>query len=211
MFIIKFLSVVSIITVHCAAQGARATGNISDIDLLSVNQDNQCPLLFHYDNETEQCKCLGSLFHAIEPVVTCDSDRAMLSYNFCVMYKEESSTISLTFCSYFELNGHNISEPGFITLPENISELNNYMCGPMNRKGLVCSECIDGYGPSVTSPKFICSNCSNAWYSVPLYLLLELGPVTIFFLIVLIFQLNLTSAPMISLNLSFTAILLLLL
>ena len=198
MFIIKFLSVVSIITVHCAAQGARAIGNISGIDLLSVNQDNKCPLLFHYDNETEKCECLGSLFHAIEPVVTCDSGRAMLSYNFCVTYKEEISTISLAFCPYFELNGHNISEPGFITLPENISELNNYMCGPMNRKGLVCSECIDGYGPSVTSPKFICSNCSNAWYSVPIYLLLELGPVTVFFLIVLIFQFNLTSAPMIS-------------
>ena len=66
----------------------------------------------------------------------------------------------------------------------------------MNRKGLVCSECIDGYGPSVISPKFRCSDCSNPWYGVPLYLLLELVPVTVFYLIVFIFQINLTSAPM---------------
>ena len=68
----------------------------------------------------------------------------------------------------------------------------------MNRKGIVCSECIGGYGPSVTSPKFRCSDCTNSWYGIPLYLLLELVPVTIFYLIVLIFQLNLTAAPMTS-------------
>ena len=72
------------------------------------------------------------------------------------------------------------------------------MCGPMNRKGILCSECIDGYGPSVTSPNFRCSDCSNAWYGIPLYLLLELVPVTVFYLIMLIFQVNVTSAPMIS-------------
>ena len=66
----------------------------------------------------------------------------------------------------------------------------------MNRKGLVCSKCIDGYGPSVTSPKFRCFDCSNAWYGVPLYLLLELVPVTVFYLIALVFRINLTSAPM---------------
>ena len=62
----------------------------------------------------------------------------------------------------------------------------------------MCSECIDGYGPSVTSPNFRCSDCSNTWYSMPLYLLLELVPVSVFYLIMLIFQVNVTSAPMIS-------------
>jgi hypothetical protein len=28
----------------------------------------------------------------------------------------------------------------------------------MNRKGMVCSECIDGYGASITSTKFRCSD-----------------------------------------------------
>ena len=50
----------------------------------------------------------------------------------------------------------------------------------------------------MTSPNFRCSDCSNAWYGVPFYLLLELVPVTIFYVIILIFQVNVTSAPMIS-------------
>ena len=174
------LTVLSIIAEYCAAQGSRDARNISTIDPLSMNQEKRCPLLFYYDNETKQCECQSSSLSVAETVLTCDNDRAILGYNFCMTYKEETNTVSASFCSYFELNDHNISEPGFISLPENISELNDYMCGPMNRKGIVCGECIDGYGPSVTLPKFICSDCSNAWYGVPLYLLLELVPVTVF-------------------------------
>ena len=112
-------------------------------------------------------------------------------------YDEESGTSTLSYCPYFTLQGHNISGPGLINLPDNISELNEYMCGPMNRKGIVCSECIDGYGPSVTSLKFQCSTCSSIWNGVLIYLVIEVVPVTLFFIIVLLFQLNLTTAPMI--------------
>ena len=132
---------------------------------------------------------------ADNPIV-CINERPELAYNFCMTY-DNDSTISIGFCPYFDLRNYNITKPGYISLPDNISELNDFMCGPMNRKGLVCSECIDGYGPSVTSTKFRCSDCSNAWYGVPLYLLLELVPVTVFYLVLLLFQINLTSAPMI--------------
>ena len=178
-----------------------ATSNTTTIISITLSfiQDNQCPLLFYYDSENNRCKCLSNAFNILEgegKVSCADDDRGQLGFNYCMTYDEETNTVSASFCTYFALDGHNISEPGFISLPENVSELNDYMCGPMNRKGLVCSECIDGYGPSVTSPKFRCSDCSNAWYGVPLFLLLELVPVTVFYLIVLIFQINLTSAPM---------------
>ena len=164
---------------------------------MSFIQDDQCPLLFYYDSENNRCECLSSAFTTLEGIVVCANDnRGQLGFNFCMTYDKETNTVSASFCTYFALDGHNISEPGFISLPGNISKLNDYICGPMNRKGLVCSECISGYGPSVNSPKFRCSDCSNAWYGVPLYLLLELVPVTVFYLIVLIFQINLTSAPM---------------
>ena len=160
-------------------------------------QERSCPLLFHYNNETRQCKCLSGLF-GISNSVMYDNDRVHLKCSFCLTYSEEKDTLSASFCPYFELSGHSTSVPGFISLPQNISELNDYMCGPMNRKEIVCSECIDGYGPSVTSIKFRCSDCSNAWYGIPHYLLLELVPVNIFYFIVLIFQVDITSAPMVS-------------
>ena len=83
---------------------------------------------------------------------------------------------------------------GYITLPSNVSELNN-MCGPMNRKDPLCSEYIDGFGLSATSFLYTCSNCTyfSLTYGIPLYVLIEVIPITVLYLI---FRINLTSSPM---------------
>ena len=63
----------------------------------------------------------------------------------------------------------------------------------MNRKGMVCSECIEGFGPSVTSLDYSCHKC--VWYGILLYLFVEFVPVTVFYFVVILLQINLTSAP----------------
>ena len=164
---------------------------------LSRNEDNQCPPWTYYNASIQRCKCYSDEKDRGVSIVICNEQESSLGYNYCMTYDEESGTSTVSYCQYFTLQGHNISRPGLIDLPDNISELNEYMCGPMNRKGFLCSECIDGYGPSVTSLKFQCSTCSSVWYGVLIYLLIEIVPVTIFYVIVLLFQLNLTTAPMI--------------
>ena len=163
---------------------------------LSRNEDNQCPPWTYYNASIQRCKCYTDEKDRGVSTVTCNEQESSLHYNYCMTYDEESGTSTVSYCPYFTLQGHNISRPRLINLPDNISELNEYMCGPMNRKGIVCSECIDGYGPSVTSLKFQCSTCSSVWYGVLIYLLIEVVPVTIFYFVVLLFQLNLTTAPM---------------
>ena len=128
-------------------------------------------------------------------VVKCTDQGVLLTFGYCATLDRDNNSF-VTKCPYFQLEGHNVSEPGYIGLPQNISELNTYMCGPMNRKGLLCKDCIDGYGPSVTSFGYKCSNCTDAWYGVPLYLMVEFVPITLFYLIILVFKFNLTSAPM---------------
>ena len=164
---------------------------------LSRNEDNQCPPWTYYNASIQRCKCYNDAKDRGMSIVICNEQESSLSYNYCMTYDEESGTSTVSYCPYFTLQGHNISGPGLINLPDNISELNEYMCGPMKRKGIACSECIDGYGPSVTSLEFQCSTCSSVWYGVLMYLLIEVLPVTIFYIIVLLFQLNLTTAPMI--------------
>ena len=162
------------------------------------NKDNQCPPWTYYDNRLERCKCYNDVRVNYGYKVRCNNDKTILVYDHCMTYDKGSGTLSMSYCPYLKLQGHNISEPRMIDLPDNISQLNKYMCGPMNRKGILCSQCTDGYGPSGTSRKFQCSPCSGVWYGVPLYLFLELVPVTVFYVIVLLFQLNLrlTIAPM---------------
>ena len=54
---------------------------------------------------------------------------------------------------------------------------------------------MEGYGPAVISAGFDiqCSNCTGAWYGMPLFLFLEIIPVTVFYFVILIFQVNITS------------------
>ena len=127
------------------------------------------------------------------------SHGAFLSIGHCLTYDEEKGASEFK-CPYFQLEGHQVSEykSGYINLPDNISEINDYMCGPMNRKGFLCEECIDGFSVSMTSLGSKCSNCTDAWYGIPLYLVTELVPVTVFYLLILVFQIHLTSAPMTS-------------
>ena len=85
-----------------------------------------------------------------------------LSIGYLMTYSEGEGILLSRF-PYYQLEGHNVSgdDPGYIKLPDNISEFNDYMCGPMNRKGFLCKDCIDGYGPSASSIGFKCSNCTD--------------------------------------------------
>ena len=71
------------------------------------------------------------------------------------------------------------------------------MCGPYNRRGLLCGQCISGYGPGVNQFNLKCANCSN----IPTVLavgLVELFPSTLFFICVIIFHINnnITAGPL---------------
>ena len=68
------------------------------------------------------------------------------------------------------------------------------ICGRYNRRGTLCSKCKDGTGVSVNDYTFSCVKC-YARYSWFLYIITELVPVVIFFIIVTFFNISLTSAP----------------
>ena len=70
------------------------------------------------------------------------------------------------------------------------------MCGQLNREGLLCSKCKAGYGLDLYSRSSSCVPCSgySHWKWI-LYFVLLLTPLTIFFLIVIIFNVRATSPP----------------
>ena len=157
---------------------------------------HQCSPWFFYNATTKQCECYKN--PSTDHIVKCTENGALLRSGYCLTY-EEGEGYYIGLCDYFNLDKYNKSTTNnYISLPDNISELNEYMCGALNRKGIICGQCIDGYGPSVTSMGHTCSDCTGAWYGVPLYLFLEFIPITIFYFIVLFFRINMTSAPMLA-------------
>ena len=119
--------------------------------------------------------------------------------HLCATFNEETRVLSVSHCPYLQSDGYNLTKVRsavYKILPRNLSQLNDYMCGPLNSKGLVCSQCADGFGPSITSYGYRCVNCTDTWYRVPLFLLLEFVPITVFYLIVLVFKISVSSPPM---------------
>ena len=77
-----------------------------------------------------------------------------------------------------------------------LSTLTEQTCGPLNRKGLLCSECYEGYGPAVYAFGNECVKCHGSVYGRwALYLFVVLFPITVFYVIVIIFNVHAAAPP----------------
>ena len=116
-----------------------------------------------------------------------------MTYNDSCSDEQESNAISFGGCPYLYYS--NISRHRYRALPHNVSDLNDFFCAPLNREGLLCRDCIDGFGPSIISIGYACANCTEN-YGWILYILSEFVPVTVFYFVVLTLRIRITSAPM---------------
>ena len=152
------------------------------------------------DNSSQQVQefCLNLMkqsdHHSFTLILSCNEPS--LPYGNCVTFDQSTNTVSISNCPNFQINNYTLTTARRILLPQSFSQLNDYMCGPMNTKGTVCSECADGFAPSFTSFGSKCVSCHDTWYGVPLFICLELVPITFFYFIILVFQISFATAPM---------------
>ena len=151
-----------------------------------------CPTWFYYNNET--CEC-GWPFRG---KVHCNQQEmtAEIIDGFCATSTEQEGLYYAGDCPFRHTK--NNTDRMFSEMPSDPDLLNDTMCGPYNRKGLLCGRCIDGYGPAVYSFNMKCANCSkiSIGSAISLYLFLELILITLFFLCVVLFRLNITAGPL---------------
>ena len=127
----------------------------------------------------------------------------LLDIGDCVTCNPTTCATELGICRLtLELN----EEDGFIVFLKPSSylvpacsceELNERVCGPFNRESMLCSKCKPGYGPALYSLSLKCEKCHDkyvGWFWL-LYLLLELVPLTVFYLIVILLNICITSPP----------------
>ena len=96
------------------------------------------------------------------------------------------------YCSNFINTGEE-----YLYLPDDPAELDSYLCGRVDRTGVLCGDCKDNFGPAVNSRVYKCVSCSEEdternWL---FYLLTEFLPITVFFFIVVIFRISVTTGP----------------
>ena len=149
-------------------------------------------------NSGGACEC-GSVLNG---VVECDSTthRTHLKSCYCMSYIEPSNSTVVGACLYtcFSWIGTTEHGLGHILLPLSTSQLSDQQCGYVNREGLLCGSCKNGFSPTVYSYDLRCVNsteCSNnnMWVK---YIIVGFLSLTVFYIIVIIFRISATSPKM---------------
>ena len=154
---------------------------------------SSCPTFFYYSNTSHHYEC------GVSGGVQCNQQerKAEVDLYTCVTTAEQEGQYYVGVCP-FAHTAMNHTNRMLSELPTDPDQLNDVMCGPYNRRGLLCGQCISGYGPGVNQFNLKCTNCSNipSVFAVGLYLLVELVPITLFFICVIIFHINITAGPL---------------
>ena len=154
-----------------------------DFDLSANNSD--CPTWHELENGT--CLC-GSTYGG--RLKCLPNKRVSIEVGNCMTY---ISNQTLTGACPYAVHDPDKPYSFFTVLPKNVSELKEFMCGWMNRTGVLCSQCKKGLSLATLSYERKCVKCSSRVRDVSLFLFLVFIPSTIFFFIVTLCNINLSS------------------
>lgn len=163
----------------------------------------QCPPGLFYDESKGKCVCSFETDRRFSAIQSCDNEafRAKLNPSYWVGYATSESGLGKesNFLRCICPFGHCLNEnllKGYETelhiLPSttSIAELDKIICG-RSRTGVLCSKCREGYASNYHESKYECkevhNDCKWGWL---FYLVSEILPVTVFFIIVMLFNIN---------------------
>ena len=158
---------------------------IVGINVCLVFADNSSsPTWYYFHNATKQCRC-GHFLHT-----------AVIFEGYCATTGGggEEGKYYIGTCPYSHTE--NATDRLHTVMPDP-DVLEDVMCGPYNRKGLLCGECKDGYGPILHQYDVKCVKCSkhSLGYATMIYIALKVIPTTLVFICMILFHLDFTSGP----------------
>ena len=153
----------------------------------AVEETSWCPT-WHFCSSSGQWTCGVSL----DQQVKCENNGTISVLDcYCVTFDKNKSRSELGHCIF---NCDN-TEPDntdtvYHRIPSSVSDQNNTVCGKFNREGTLCGSCIPGYYPLAYSYNLTCVRCEDDGYNWLRYIVMAFLPLTVFYFIVLLFQIS---------------------
>ena len=165
---------------------------------LQCEENSNCPTWFGCYNNT--CDCNTEPEH----IIKCDGDRAAVLACYCATtaHQDEFNTHDLIVgsCIFncWRRPNHTILDSQYFVLPQNSSTLNNDTCGWLRRTGPLCGKCLPNHSPLVYSYSLKCIECphGHVYRNWLLFILLAFVPLTIFYIIILLLNINVASSSL---------------
>lgn len=164
--------------------------------LLPIASCNEvCPLWFNYNSTEETCQCGDDL----RGVVYCDSKREKVSLQFfyCMTFSNNETIVGPCFS-----HCHNKFNCGHLNeLQSNSTKsINEEMCGKFNRRSQLCGSCDTQYSLPAYSYSPYCVRCEKSDFgqNIKQFILITFLPLTVLYLLVIIFKISVTSGYMVA-------------
>ena len=151
------------------------------------------------------CRCGGrDKFPLTGNIIKCRNNTSFSSSSslkecHCLTSDSYSDKVYVGRCAFYTC-GNFLPEESinkdYFPLLCSLTNISSYLCARLGRKGRMCGYCGDGLSRYVLSYNISCINCQNArtnWWKV---ILLGFGPLTCFYVFVLVFHVNITSSRM---------------
>ena len=150
------------------------------------------------------CRCGGrEKFALTGNVIWCRnytfSSPSSIKKCHCLTSDSNSDKVYVGRCSYYTCDTFNEEESlslDYYSLPCDLTNISAYICARFGRKGRMCGYCKDGLSRYVLSYNFSCIKCQNARMNWWKFIFLGFGPLTGFYVFVLVFHVNITSSRM---------------
>ena len=142
-----------------------------------------CPTWFV--RQANKCEC----GQQINTILQCSNvtNKIKILDGFCLTYNNDTEHFGA--CPYNTKS--QLSK--FMDVPSDVSKLDEEMCGPLNRTGLLCSRCQPGLGPAVFSYYKECKECMPQPLGWLLFFVRLTVPLTLICVIVIVFRINFAS------------------
>ena len=119
----------------------------------------------------------------------------LLQLGYCMTYDNDAQYIIS--CPYDIGSTHTALVIGqSLEMDTTQDNLTNFTCSQFNREHRHCAHCKEGYGQSVFTMDLGCYPCSKIYSGWSLYLAFEFVPITVFMILLLVFQLSPTHPNM---------------
>ena len=167
---------------------------ISICESAETDDAEPCPTWF-YRNQEGYCKCGAT----VRGIVYCDNATKRIGVMDCfclTLNDDEGNNTVVGSCLLNCANGTFLKRQntGYHRVSPVKSELEKGSCNYLNRKGRLCSKCIEGHYISAYSYDFHCYNCtSSVSLNVVKYISIAYIPLTMLYLFVLVFHISATS------------------
>ena len=185
------------IFVHiCLTQSVDIDAHYSSTDLpTNVNVSVQCLHTWQFFNtSSKKCEC-GSRIHEAVLCNDTTNDVDLLDCH-CMTLNTKTGEFEagkcFIGCAYMRIWSHidHIYNP----VPRGPSKVNEWMCKKLNKNGTMCGNCLQGYRRMVYSYDLSCHQCSsNRFQNIARLLAAEFGPLTLFYVLIVLFKISATS------------------